>query len=469
MKLLVQDFLTQLQGRLGSLARANGTFFSAQVVNTALQRIRLDMLDGAELTAQGHHFVRGAAAYLAWLGYGSMKKRGIAMRSQIQLDVEPPVLSISAHRMRNGKEESYTQHVLSDVYDLLLRPPHYFPSLHGTLYPLETLNIPTPEYLYLYGVYLMQSPRAEGDWPCGNQLGGLDDDFIASRDLLVDDLHRDTGLPLDDTTLRGLSWWLVFPPYGWDMNEGQRYNMMTLVDQIAVHPALPAGDGIAYLQALLRCQMAVIRFLAARTLLVLGIVPRNLEDSHIYRNALSAPDHVAITAAMEQAQWLLEDQGDAAPPEDWPDHCQQLWQQIMKHAPSPSWQNDAVFSMPEFQRLDALDPSDHQSAVNILIPMMNAIPEHWFVRCAMGTYLMPEINPLRGEALLRGCLRDAPEACLDAHSSLASRLKWQGKSQQAMQVFEAAVQHCPWQQVSVNGCMWLLSDGLTYKVRGVNT
>jgi|UPI000362028D hypothetical protein len=469
MKSLVQNFLAQLQGRQGCLARANGTFFSAQVVNTALQRIRLDMLDGAELTEQGHLFVQGAAAYLAWLSYGSMKKRGIAMRSHIQLDAEPLELSISAHRVRDGQEESYTQHLLSDVYELLLRPPHYFPALHGALYPLETLNMPTVEYLYLYGVYLMQSPRAEGNWPHGQQLGGLDEDLTASRHLLVDDLHRDAGLAPDDATLRALSWWLVFPPYGADMNEGQRYNMMTLVDQIAVHPTLPAADGIAYLQALLRCQMATIRFLAARTLLVLGIAPRTLEDTYIYQQALSAPDHAAATAAMEAAQWLLEDQDDTSPPEDWGSRCQQQWQQIMSHAPRPSWQSDAVFSMPEFQRLEALDPSDQQAAVDILTPLLDAMPEHWFIRCAMGTYLMPEINPLRGEALLRSCLRDAPEACIDAHSSLASRLKWQGKPQQAMQVLEAAVQHCPWQQEGVDACMWLLSDGLTYKVRGANT
>jgi len=441
------------------LARANGTFFSAQVVSTAISRIRLDMLDGAELTPKGHEFIQGAAAYLSWLAYSSMKKRGLAVSTAVSLTDDVPRMSMTVKRHRNDTLETYTQHILDDVYALLLRPPASFSSVHHTFYTLNSLTLPTPEYLYLYGVYLMQSARAEGDWPKGDKVGGLNDDFAASRTLLVDDLHRDICLPLEHELFRKLSWWVVFPPYGWEMNDGQSYNMMTLVDQIAITPILPANDGIAYLHALLSSQMLFIRHLAARTLLVLGIAPRHPADTRLYQAALQADDYPV--AVMARLQWSME-HGDTERPSEWEQQCSEQWQAILRHAPIPAWHNDEIFKHPDYQRLNTLDPEDNDAFIRVLRPLFETMPENWFVRVAWGARLMQGENPEEGEKLLRDCLPDSPTDCPDAYINLATRLKWQGRKIEAMKIFEQSVQRWPWHSQSVDACMGLLTDGMVY-------
>ncbi len=459
MKSLVRKFLGDVHGRQGVLARANGTFFSAQVVSIAIQRIRLSMLDGAELTLKGHEFVQGAAAYLNWLAYSSVKKRGLSVSTQVSLTGNTPRMSMTVKRQRNSETESYTQHILDDVYALLLRPPASFSSVHNTFYTLNSLTLPTPEYLYLYGVYLMQSARAEGNWPRGDKIGGLSDDFTASRALLVDDLHRDICLPLDHEPFRTLSWWVVFPPYGWEMNDGQEYNMMTLVDQIAITPILPANDGIAYLHALLTAQMLFIRYLAARTLLILGIAPRHPADTRLYQASLQANDYPV--AVMARLQWSIE-HSDTEPPSDWEQQCSEQWQSILQQAPTPVWHDDAIFALPEYQRLNTLDPEDNDSFIRVLRPLFNTMPENWFVRAALGARLMQGEAPEEGEKMLRDCLADSPSDCPDAYINLGTRLKWQGRKIEAMKVFEQAVQRWPWHSQSVESCMVLLTDDMVY-------
>jgi hypothetical protein len=100
-----------------------------------------------------------------------------------------------AFRRRDGTDEHYVHDVLADLRGYLLRPPQMLPSLHGRYYALTSLTLPEPEYLYLYGLVLLYSAMAAGNWPRGTRVGGREEDFAASRNLLVDDLHADVGLP----------------------------------------------------------------------------------------------------------------------------------------------------------------------------------------------------------------------------------------------------------------------------------
>ena len=236
-------FFGLLEKRLGQTARANHTFYAYRVVTAAVQRIRLDLLKGAALTAKGEEFVALAAAYLAMLAVLNWQRRGLKVSGSVCFAPGAPAncLFFFAERARNGALEVYSHDFLADMHRPLLRPPQMFPSIQGRAYVLNSLTLPSPEYLYQYGVHLLQSPQAGGNWPTTQKVGGLDEDFQASRELLVNDLHQDCGLPKDDAAMRKLSWWIVFPPYGWDMNDGQDYNLTAIL--ILTLPT-PAGGEI---------------------------------------------------------------------------------------------------------------------------------------------------------------------------------------------------------------------------------
>ncbi len=456
----LQSFLSLLQTRQGKLGRANGSFFSAQMVSLALHHLRLSLLDGAILNSRGKEFVCDSAAYLAWLAYRSFKRRGWKSSSDIDLASERPHIRIGAQRRRDGRQEYYRQDVLADVEALLLHPPKHFPSMYGQFHELRSLTMPSPEYLYLYGLYLMQSPRAEGNWPHGEQGGGLDEDFIAARALLVEDLHHDADLPVDDPRLRELSWWVVFPPCGWRMNEGQAYNLMTLVDQIAMHPRLPADDAIAYLRALLRSQMPFVRHLAARTLLVLDIAPRNHWEAAHYRQALQATDRDEALTAMAHWQHALNHDERKQPAEDWRERCERHWRSQIERVPPP-WHEDPAASDGEFQRacmmLDAEGDADLPALWNRL---HERYPNSWLLRVAQARYWLHRSEQewrVQGEALLRRCLDDQPP-CADAHLALALWKKRSGQRDEAMHLCEHALRRWPWDGEIVDFCMHLTTQ-----------
>ena len=159
---LSDGLLEQVNNRLGMTARPNKTFFSYRVVTAALQRIRLDMLRGGTLTEQGKQFVAQATGYLASLAVSNWQRRDLRVFGSVQfaMGVAGNHVSFTAERERDGQQETYTHRFLTDVHELLLQPPQWFPWIHTQMYAVDSLTLPPPEYLYLYGACLMQSPRA---------------------------------------------------------------------------------------------------------------------------------------------------------------------------------------------------------------------------------------------------------------------------------------------------------------------
>jgi len=305
---LAAEFLRPLQGRLGAVARPNGTFWAYRVASTALFRIRKDLLEGARLTASGERFAAGAAAYLAILTLTAWGRRGLRASTSVRFAPGggDNHLTVTAERERDGRSEHYRHDFLRDMSTLLLKPPEWLPWIHGQVYAMRSIQLPTPDYLYLYAAYLLQSQQGEGDWPRGQKVGGLEADFEQSKNLLVDDLHDDCGLPRDDAALRKLSWWLVFPPYGWQLNDGQDYNMMTFFSQVSEHHVVPLDVAVAYLRHLLTSQALEIRNLAARCLMVYRVPPRDPVEAQHYNQAREWSDWPEASAAMAKYQHQIE-------------------------------------------------------------------------------------------------------------------------------------------------------------------
>lgn len=464
---LVEEFVAPLTGRLGRFARVGDGFYSYQVVTRAIQRLRLDLLKGATLTPSGARFAAGAAAYLAFLALNNWRRRGFTVEALVNYDSsfdgEEERISVGAFRQREGNDEQYIRDVLADLNGYLLRPPEMLPTLRGRYYVLTSLSLPEPEYLYLYGLFLLHSAMAVGNWPTGERVGGLEDDFAAARSLLVDDLHADVGLPPDDERLRALSWWLVFPPYGWDMNDGQEYNMMTLVDQILQQRLLPLTEADAYLRSLLDSQATHLRNLAARTLLVLGKGPKTAAQTAHYRGALLASDADQAAAAMTRFAWLAEGRTpDTTPPPEWVERRRQIWQRMVDNGPTEPWRRSPLLRDPEYLAAaePKLDSADQRTRLDALLA---SHPGNWFLETALGGLLMSGDVPAevaRGEAMLRHAIATTPD-CPTAHFPLGTNLKYQGRRDEAMAVLEDAVRRWPWHSQAVDCCLWMVTDGMT--------
>ncbi len=462
---LADEFTTPLVGHLGRFARFGDGFYSYQVVTRAVQRLRLDLLKGAVLTPVGSRFVAGAAAFLATLAARSWRRRGLAVEALVTYgtaDAEQRI-SVGAFRRRDGADEHYIHDVLADLQGYLLRPPQMLPTLHGRVYVLTSLSLPEPEYLYLYGLFLLHSAMAAGNWPMGERVGGLEEDFAASRKILVDDLHDDVGLPLDDEKLRALSWWVVFPPYGWDMNDGQEYNLMTLVDQILFKRLLPLASAEAYLRALLDSQATHLRNLAARSLLVLGKGPATPAETSHYWAALKASDLPLAIPGMARFAWHAEGRArDTAPPADWIERRRQAWQRMVEGGPTEPWRRSPLLRDREYLAAaqPGLAPEEQRARLERLLA---AHPGDWFLETALGALLMSQregSDAQRGEEILRRCVTTTPD-CPTAHLSLGTHLKHQGRREDAMAVFEDAVRRWPWHSQAVDSCLWMITDGMT--------
>jgi hypothetical protein len=462
---VADEFSGPLIGRLGRFARLGDGFYSYQVVTRAVQRLRIDLLKGAALTPRGERFVTGAAAYLARLAVRSWQRRGLAVEALVTdaSGEEPARIPIAAFRHRDGNDERYVHDVLGDVHEYLLRPPRMLPTLHGRYYALTSLVLPEPEYLYLYGLFLLHSPMAAGNWPMGERVGGLEDDFEASRQGLVDDLHADVGLPREDDRLRALSFWVAFPPYGWDMNDGQEYNMMTLVDQVLFKKLLPLSDAEAYLRALLHSQATHLRNLAARTLLVLGKGPAAPGETGHYWAALNGSDMELAAAPMARFAWRVEGHArDTTPPPEWIARRRETWRRMVENGPSEPWRRSPLLRDPEYLAAAKPDlgPEEQRARLERLLA---AHPGDWFLDTALGTLFVSRSvgdEALRGEEILRRCVATTPD-CPTAHLSLGTHLKHQGRRDEAMAVFEDAVRRWPWHNQAVDSCLWMITDGMT--------
>jgi hypothetical protein len=463
---LADGFTSRLDGRLGRLARTTGKFDASQVVTRGIQRLRLDLLNGAVLTGAGEEWVARAAAYLGFLAVNAWHRRGFQIEAVVRWrpgDSEN-IMALGAFREREGNQEHYSHDVLGDVHRVLLTPPQMMPSLRGRLYGLTSLTLPPPEYLWLYGAYLTYSDLAAGNWPVGERVGGLDEDFTAGRNLMIDDLHDDVGLPRDEPGLRALSWWLVFPPYGWDMNDGQEYNMMTLVDQILFKSVVPKARAVEYLRALLRCQTFHIRNLAARTLLVLGERPLDTEETLMFLQAINASDHQMAEGPMLGFAWRAEGRAaDTSPTAEWSERRRATWRKTVDIAPTETWRKAPILADPEYQAAGALENAPRAEQRAGIDRLQARFPGNWFLETALGTFLVHSKEPAEaseGERRLRACVESTPD-CPTAHLTLGTALKHQGRRDEAMALFEDAVARWPWNNQAVDSCIWLLTDGMT--------
>ena len=465
---LANEFVTALSGRVGNLGRLDQNFFSYTAATIGLQRLRQDILSGAELTDTGEHWCRCAAAFLARIAAFNWIARELSISPLIMLDDPDPNerrISVGAFREREERQESYVHDFLYDTRESLLSPRQMFPVLHGRYYvatPMVHL-LPSFEYLYLFGVALMQSPFSVGEWPHGDKVGGTEEDFHRSRNLLVDDLHTDAGLSIEDEGLRRLSWWIVFPPFGYEMNDGQEYNVMTVVDQVVFQNVVPRDHAIEYLRALLRSHALFIRNLAARVLLVFGVGPQTPEETQLYGEAFRSVDMRDAMGPMTRWSWRIEkNDASSEPPAEWSQQKVAEWQSVLRSAPTEGWEQDPMLRDPEYIALSERERSG-QPTKQDLEAMRRKHPGNWFLETAWGNQLIhseDEKERLEGESILRTAVRESPN-CPTAHLTLGTALKYQGRRDEAMTMFEDAVRRWPWNRQAVDSCAWLITDGMT--------
>jgi len=121
-------------------------------------------LNGASLTSSGEVFIAQAAAFLAMLEISNWKRRGLKIRGALRFEpgAADNAMFFTGERERDGAVESYSHDFLKDAHELLLRPPRMFPFAQGRTFVMESLTLPSPEHLYLFSAWLMDSHRASG-------------------------------------------------------------------------------------------------------------------------------------------------------------------------------------------------------------------------------------------------------------------------------------------------------------------
>ena len=329
--------------------------------------------------------------------------------------------------------------------------------MKGRNYVLTSLSLPGVESLYLTGVHFMLSPYSAGNWPEGDHMLGDDDDFALARELLIDDLHTDIEVPVDDPELRQLANWVVWPPYGWDMNDGQSYNMMTLMDQIFFQKALPFDKAIDYLRHLLFSQAFHLRNLAARTLMVLGVPPQEPQETRFYTEAMHASDQSQGNAAMVSSQWLVDgNPKDREPDAEFAGQALERWQGILNQGPRDPWFDAPVFSDPLYEQYGTTDTALVVERHELARQLVQRYPDDWFARVAHGHALLVGPSPEQGEAILVQAMADSP-GDPTAHFSLGGYYCERDAMVEAKAVYEDVVGLCPWNHHAVGNAMWALT------------
>jgi hypothetical protein len=453
--------LAQLDRRLGATARPNFTFFSHRVATAAIQRLRLDMLKGASLTPRGEAFAGQIAAYLAMVALRNWKRRGLKIEGRVHFTpgAADNEIYFEASRERDGASEVYIHDFLRDTHGLLLNPPQWFPYLKDQVYAIESLTMPSPEQLYLYGVCFLQSPSAYkfGTWPGGPKPGGRPEDFDQSKELLVEDLHEDCGLPMDDPALRQLSLWIVFPPYGWHQNDANDYNLMTIFSQISERQVVSRDAGIDYLRALLHCQAVDIRNLAARCLMVYRVPPRDATESGLYQQALNFRDQEAAALSMARFQSRIE--GVETTPQ-WREQIERERREWFQHIPATLSLQTAAEDDPEYLELGRQPEGDVAGNIRGIESVMRRYPDDWVLKVIHASLVMQSPDAPQGEARLRELIQNPPNSC-EGHSRLGTLLKRQGRLEESMAVYEDEVRRWPWNYRAVDSCLWLVTQGMT--------
>ncbi len=458
---LNEAFLSRLRGRLGQTAQPNLTYFSHRIATTAIQRLRLDALKGGVLTPAGEEFLGQIAAYLARIALRNWERRGLTIAGRVNVTGGPDgEIYFEASRVRDGQREVYAHDFLRDTRALLLCPPDWLPYLKEKVYAIQSLTLPSPEQLYLYGVCLLQSPHARppGRWPTGSTPGGRPEDFEQSKQLLIDDLHEDCGLPQDDGGLRTLSLWIVFPPYGWTQNAANDYNMLTIFSQISERQIVAREAGIDYLRALLRSQAPDLRNLAARCLMVYRVPPRDAIEASHYRQATQWADADEATQVMAKYQHRIE--GVEATQDWWREILEERERWLKSNPPTLSHRT-AAEGDPEYVELGHRPPEDVAGGLRGLESLRRRFPDDWVLQVIEASYWLRGPEPQRGESTLRRLIQEPPD-CFEGHSRLGTFLKYQpGRESEALKVYEESLRRWPWNHQAVDACLWILTQSMT--------
>jgi hypothetical protein len=325
---------------------------------------------------------------------------------------------------------------------------------------LSSLSLPSVEYLYMSGVHFLNSPYGVGNWPEGDAATGLKEDFAAARQRLIDDLHADIGIPAADQALRQLSHWVVWPLYGWQQNDGQEYNMMTLVDQIAFKQTVPLATGVAYLRALLKSQAVHLRHLAARTLAVLGVSPADPLEKNLYHQAFHASDYQLALPAMVRFRWLIAGHDPQAQYDDaFAVQATQEWSHMLTQAPNEAYWQLPIFSDPLYNTFGGMDAQRTAERQQIAQELCRRYPNDWFAGVAYAQTLLQGAERGKGEQLLKAAIRTAPDPV--GHFTLGSHYVAQGMLEQANALWMDVVQRWPWNHQGVGNVMWYLTRAMT--------
>jgi len=455
---LYAPLLTQMENRWGLVARPQKNFYTHRAITNLIQRIRVDLLEGGRINREGIIYMTRISAFLASVVIDNWERRGLTVKGEVSFskDVQENKIRFWVERQRDGRTETYGHDFLKDTFNALLRPRQMFPYMHDRFYSLESLTLPSPEYLYLFGTAFMSSPLSFGNWPRGESVGCLKSDFEESRNLLVDDLHEDCQLPKDHEGFRKLSWWFVFPPYGWDMNDGGDYNMMTFFSQVTEHNVVTMDEAKVYLQALLTCQGIEIRNLAARCLMVLRVPPRNALESSHYKQALVFRDHPYAESAMDKYQHQIE---GVELTEQWKTQVREERLSWLTQTPPLLSMRTVAENDPEYIEMESNPPS-LEEGIKKLEQLMEKYPEDWVLKVLYASQLLQGPNPQKGEAMMKELVANPPD-CFEGHSRYGTWLKYAGgRRDEAFAVYEDALKRWPWCQQASDACLWMLTEGM---------
>jgi len=115
---------------------------------------------------------------------------------------------------------------------------------------------------------------------------------------------------------------------------------------------------------------------------------------------------------------------------------------------------------PDYVALGKLPPERGAESGALFGTLLRRYPADWVLKVLHAAHLMNGPDPRRGEALLRDLLKDPPD-CFEGHSRLGTYLKYAGRRDEAMAVYEDALARWPWCHQAVYACTWMITDGMT--------